>query len=166
MARAITPYRSRSPSPLRDLHPERAYFLPQSRYLPSVLTPAGRGSGGRSATHAAIWVREVNPSLAKMLATCRAAVVGLMDSSAAIALLLRPLATSAAIWCSRRVSELGGAAATRYASTTARGRPSLSSSVAGGRSRASATAASLLRASPRAHSRATAASPRRRAGAR
>jgi hypothetical protein len=39
-------------------------------------------------THAAIWLRDLKPSLARMLATCRAAVVGLMDSSAAMALLL------------------------------------------------------------------------------
>jgi hypothetical protein len=30
--------------------------------------------------HAAIWVRELNPSLAMMLATCLAAVVWLIDS--------------------------------------------------------------------------------------
>jgi len=47
-----------------------------------------------------------------MLATCLAAVVWLMDSSSAMALLLWPPATSAAICCSRAVSELGGAEAT------------------------------------------------------
>ena len=62
--------------------------------------------------HAAIWVRELKPSLAMMLATCLAAVVWLMESSSAMALLLRPLATSSAIWYSRWVSELGGAEAT------------------------------------------------------
>src|SRR5580693_4474025 len=67
---------------------------------------------GFSAIHAAIWVRELKPSLAMMLATCLAAVVGLMESSSAMALLLRPLATRVAIWCSRWVSELGGAEAT------------------------------------------------------
>lgn len=44
-----------------------------------------------------------------MLATWRATVVGLMDSSAAMALLLRPRPTSAVTCCSRLVSELGGA---------------------------------------------------------
>jgi len=37
-----------------------------------------------------------------MLATCRAAVVGLMDSSAAMSLLLCPAAISAAICCPGR----------------------------------------------------------------
>ena len=77
------------------------------------MVPVGSpAADGRSATHAAIWVRDLKPSLARMLATCRAAVVGLMDSSAAMALLLRPVAIRAAIWCSRGVSELGGVAAT------------------------------------------------------
>jgi hypothetical protein len=48
-----------------------------------------------------------------MLATCLAAVVWLMESSAAMPLLDRPPATSSAIWYSRWVSELGGAEATR-----------------------------------------------------
>jgi len=43
--------------------------------------------------YAAIWVREVKPSLAEMLATCLAAVAGVMESSAAIALLPQPSAT-------------------------------------------------------------------------
>ena len=64
-----------------------------------------------SAAHAAIWVRDENPSLARMFATCRAAVAGLMNSSSAMALLLRPLATSATTWRSRGVSVAGSAAA-------------------------------------------------------
>ena len=55
----------------------------------------------------------MTPSLAMMLATCLAAVVWLMDSSAAMALLDRPLATNSAISYSRRVSELGDAEAIR-----------------------------------------------------
>src|SRR6266571_1812209 len=39
----------------------------------------------RSAAQAATWFREVNPSLAKMFATCRATVAGLMTSSSAMA---------------------------------------------------------------------------------
>jgi hypothetical protein len=105
-----------------------------------------------------------------MLATCLAAVVGLMESSPAMALLLRPSATSEAIWCSRGVSELGGADATWYPplpSTTVSAGPSPGGpSVSTGKSNASAMAASLLMASPWAHSRATVVSPRRRAGAR
>src|SRR4029077_5874699 len=76
--------------------------------------PSARpGPCARSATHAAIWLRELKPSLFMMLATCLAAVVWLMESSAAMALLDRPPATSSAISYSRWVSELGGAAATR-----------------------------------------------------
>ena len=78
---------------------------------PRLVLP-GYGAEAPSATQAAIWVRDLKPSLARMLATCRAAVVGLMHSSSAMALLLCPVAISAAICCSRRVSELGGAAAT------------------------------------------------------
>src|SRR4029079_15576842 len=76
-------------------------------------SPARPGPCARSATHAAIWLRELKPSLFMMLATCLGAVVWLMDSSAAMALLDRPPATSSAISYSGWVSELGGAAATR-----------------------------------------------------
>jgi hypothetical protein len=76
-------------------------------------SPARPGPCARSATHAAIWLRELKPSLFMMLATCLAAVVWLIESSAAMALLDRPPATSSAISYSRWVSELGGAAATR-----------------------------------------------------
>src|SRR5947209_20326867 len=89
------------------------------RGYPDPAGPSARpGPCGWFMIHAAIWVRELNPSLAMMLATCRAAVVWLMDSSSAMALLLRPLASSSAIWCSRWVSELGGAEATGMPRTT------------------------------------------------
>lgn len=45
----------------------------------------------------AIWVRVLKPSLSMMFAIWRATVAGLMNSSPAIALLLRPLTTKAAI---------------------------------------------------------------------
>jgi len=87
--------------------------------MPSLRDPTARRTLGR--TVGLRWpvghprgdlVRDLKPSLARMLATCRAAVVGLTDSSAAMALLLRPVAIRAAISCSRGVSELGGADAT------------------------------------------------------
>jgi hypothetical protein len=91
-----------------------------------------------------------------MLAMCLATVAGLMTSSSAMALLLRPSATSAEISSSRGVSELGGVAA-----ATAGAGPA---GAAGGSS-AVPIAASGVSAAPRAHSAAT-SSPRRRAGAR
>src|SRR6185437_4924013 len=86
---------------------------------PGSVGPCARpGSCAWFMVQAAIWVRELNPSLAMMLATCLAAVVWLIDSSSAMALLLRPLASSSAISCSRWVSELGGAEATWKPLTT------------------------------------------------
>ena len=64
---------------------------------------AGR-PGSRAAIQAVTWVRAVNPSLAKMLATCRAAVAGLIVSSSAMARLDRPRAIRPAICSSRLVS--------------------------------------------------------------
>ena len=52
---------------------------------------------------------EEKPSLARMLATCRAAVAGLITRSSAMALLLMPLAISSAISHSRQVSVVSGA---------------------------------------------------------
>ena len=62
-------------------------------------------------TQVATWMREEKPSLARMLATCRAAVAGLITNSSAMALLLSPLATRSAISHSRPVSVVSGAAA-------------------------------------------------------
>ena len=108
-------------------------------------------------------MRELKPSLAMMLATCRAAVAGLMDSSPAMALLLRPSAISVATCRSRRVSVVGRGPAASYApAVVSGGSPVLPAASP----RASATAASALTASPCAHERAIAGSPRRRAGAR
>ena len=61
------------------------------------------------AAQAAIWAREVKPSLDRIFATWRAAVAGLMTSSSAMPLLLCPWAMSAVISRSRGVSEGGGA---------------------------------------------------------
>jgi hypothetical protein len=102
---------TRRPPALNSSRTGQARAVPY--YPGSPGSPARPGPCARSATHAAIWLRELKPSLAMMLATCLAAVVWLMDSSAAMALLDRPLATSSAISYSRWVSELGGAAATR-----------------------------------------------------
>jgi hypothetical protein len=94
-----------------------------------------------------------------MLATCLATVAGLMTSSAAIALLVWPAATSLAISSSRFVSELGG-------TVTAASAAGFGAADADGVS-AMSIAASADKARPRAHSRATMWSPRRRrAGAR
>ena len=60
---------------------------------------------------AAICARFLKPSFAMMLATCLATVAGLITSSAAIALLLRPLAISTAISRSLAVSPPSGACA-------------------------------------------------------
>src|SRR5260370_679523 len=70
----------------------------------------------RCAAHAATWARELNPSLMKILATCLAAVAGLITSSSAMPRLDRPRAIRAAISRSRAVSldgapELSGPAA-------------------------------------------------------
>ena len=102
---------TRRPPTLISFRTGRARAPPP--YLGSPGPSARPGPCARSATHAAIWLRELKPSLAMMFATCLAAVVWLMESSAAMALLDRPPATSSAISCSRWVSELGGAAATR-----------------------------------------------------
>ena len=67
------------------------------------------GRPRRPVAQAAICARDLKPSLVMMLATCLAAVAGLITSSAAMALLLRPAAMSAAISSSRGVSALGGA---------------------------------------------------------
>jgi hypothetical protein len=93
-----------------------------------------------------------------MLAMCLATVAGLMTSSAAIALLLWPAATSVAISTSRGVSELGG--------TVTAASPAGFGAVEAGGASAMSIAASADRARPRAHNRATTWSPRRRAGAR
>ena len=58
---------------------------------------------------AAICARDLKPSFVMMLATCLATVAGLITSSAPMALLLSPLAMSAAISSSRGVSPPGGA---------------------------------------------------------
>src|SRR6185437_6395364 len=92
-----------------------------------------------------------------MLATCLATVAGLMTSSPAMALLLRPCAISAAISRSRRVSELGGVVALALGAT---------SGALPGDWRAREIAPSADRARPRDHSRSTTWFPRRRAGAR
>lgn len=94
-----------------------------------------------------------------MLATCLATVAGLMTSSLAMSLLLRPSAISAAISRSRGVSELGGRAAVSLPAA-------LPAATAGDGFSASSMAASVDRARPRAHSRATPRSPSRRAAAR
>src|SRR6185437_16416177 len=60
--------------------------------------------GSRSAAQAATWARELKPSLPKILATCRAAVAGLMVSSSAMPRLDRPRAISRAISSSLAVS--------------------------------------------------------------
>ena len=104
------PDRERS---LTEFDPERTGLrAPRTAKTGSAGPSARPVPCGFSAIHAAIWARELKPNLAMMLATCLAAVVGLMESSPAMALLLRPLATRVAIWCSRWVSELGGAEAT------------------------------------------------------
>lgn len=99
-----------------------------------------------------------------MLAMCLATVAGLMTSSAPMPLLLRPSATILAICSSLGVSGLDGEAMAVAASTAAAD----SAGVAGaaGGSSATAIAAEGDSSRPRAHSSATAASPRRRAGAR
>src|SRR5262249_19153175 len=90
-----------------------AWPAPREGSGPGPAAVAGSaGSSCLSAAQAAICAREENPSLARMLATCRAAVAGLMKSSSAMDLLLRPSATSAATWRSRGVSVPGGAVAT------------------------------------------------------
>ena len=59
------------------------------------------------AAQAAIWAREVKPSLDRIFATWRAAVAGLIISSSAMPLLLWPCAISAVISRSRGVSDEG-----------------------------------------------------------
>ncbi len=92
-------------------------FSPESGNSRRVLNRGWLDAAGRarssclSAAQAAICAREENPSLARMFATCRAAVAGLMTSSSAMALLLLPPATSAATSRSRGVSVPGSAAA-------------------------------------------------------
>ncbi len=56
---------------------------------------------------AAICARDLKPSFDMMLATCLAAVAGLITSSAAMALLLRPSAMRAAISSSLRGEPAG-----------------------------------------------------------
>ncbi len=58
--------------------------------------PGNSRSASRSVIQAAICARDLKPSLSMRLATCRATVAGLITSSAAMALLLRPAAMSAA----------------------------------------------------------------------
>jgi len=99
-----------------------------------------------------------------MLAMCLATVAGLMTSSAPMALLLWPSATSPAICSSLGVSPLGGAGAAAAAAADSAG-PDGPAGPSGGSS-ATAIAASAGSSRPRAHSPATAESPRRRAGAR
>src|SRR3984885_5914602 len=72
---------------------------------PRAYMQSGDQLGGSClAAHGATVVRELKPSLARMLATCRAAVAGLITSSSAISLLDRPLAMRSTISCSRVVS--------------------------------------------------------------
>ena len=99
-----------------------------------------------------------------MLAMCLATVAGLMTSSAPMPLLLRPSATSLAICSSLGVSALGGEAMSVAASVAAADTADAAGAAAG--SRATVIAAAGDSSRPRAHSSATAASPRRRAGAR
>src|SRR5581483_9442895 len=119
------------------------------------------GPGVQPDAQAATWARELNPSLARMFATCLAAVAGLITSSSAMALLLCPAAISATISRSRGVRPPGAAAAA--GDVTGGGS---SRSLSAGISSASSTASSLLSAMPWAHSRDTAASPRCRTAAR
>src|SRR5215211_5279483 len=60
-----------------------------------------------SNAYAAAAVREPTPSLVRMLPTCRSTVFSLRNSSAAIARLLLPAATSASTWTSRALSPPG-----------------------------------------------------------
>jgi hypothetical protein len=82
-----------------------------------------------------------------MLAMCLATVAGLMTSSAAMALLVRPAATSVAISTSRGVSELGGTVTVASAAGCG--------AVDAGGASAMWIAASADIARPRAHNRAT-----------
>jgi hypothetical protein len=65
---------------------------------------AGAGRAPSSTAHAAICAREVKPSLTRMCSTWVSAVRCEMTSFDAICLLLKPRATSPAIWRSRAVS--------------------------------------------------------------
>src|SRR5262249_36274178 len=77
--------------------------------------PPPRCQGGskmcRRCAVAAASPRETTPSLPRMLETCTLAVLGEMNSSAAISLLLRPAVTSLSTSTSRAVSLNGTAAA-------------------------------------------------------
>ena len=103
-------------------------------------------------TQTAICARVLKPSLIIMLATCRATVAGLITSCAAMALLLYPSATRAAISSSRGVTSLGAGVAAQGLPGAARGLRARA-----GCSMARSMAASGDIASPRAHS--TAALP-------
>src|SRR5262249_26104144 len=93
------------------------------------------------AAHAATCALELKPSFRKMLATWRAAVAGLITSSWAMALLLRPRAIRATIWRSRGVSPPGAVAPAAA---------SRSPAAAGGTANASSTAELASRAEPSA----------------
>lgn len=101
-----------------------------------------------------------------MLAMCLATVAGLMTSSAPMPLLLRPSATILAICSSLGVSGLGGEAGAAAVAASGAARDSVGVADAVGGSSAAAIAAEGDSSRPRAHNSATAASPRRRAGAR
>ena len=126
--------------------------------------------------HAATWLRELKPSLARMLATCRAAVAGLMNSFVAMSRLLRPAREQrddlvlARRQCTRGLAPVGpcrprhlGAhgwpvgARSRHRGLRQRARPDSS---------ASRTAAAGVMAVPSCQSRVTACSPRPAAASR
>jgi RNA polymerase-binding transcription factor len=102
---------SGKPIPDQRLEADPAAELTVEEARASRLPPGQPEARTRSVIHAAICARFLKPSFAMMLATCLATVAGLITSSAAMALLLRPLAISTAISRSRAVSTPCGAGA-------------------------------------------------------
>src|ERR1700691_4132044 len=125
------------------------------------------------AAQAAIWAREVKPSLDRIFATWRAAVAGLITSSSAMPLLLYPRAISAVISRSRGVSDdravtprgtPGPAAGAAWEAGA--GYPAPEPAAGGPDPSARVTAASGARPLPSSHSPETASGPRLRAASR